>query len=123
MSQDLIRLMNALFLPAVGGCNQGNWCPAVDIYRTYRGWLVKFELAGVKADDIDLSALGHRLTLRGVRRDLVSEECSYYRMEIDYSNFERSVELPCDLKRANITTDFRDGMLLVHIHDRSEAQS
>ena len=123
MSQDLIRLMNALFLPAVGGCREETWCPAVDIYRTTRGWLVKFELAGVKADDIDLNALGNRLTVRGVRRDTVTEECSYYRMEIDYSNFERSVELPCDLKRATITTDFRDGMLLVHIHDRTEAQS
>jgi HSP20 family protein len=123
MSQDLIRLMNALFLPAVGSCREGPWCPAVDIYRTHNGWLVKFELAGVKADDIDLSAFGHCLTVRGVRRDTVTEECSYYRMEIDYSNFERSVELPCDLKRADIATDFRDGMLLVHIHARSEAQS
>jgi HSP20 family protein len=121
MSQDLIRLMNALFLPAVDSCREGLWCPAVDIYRTRRGWLVKFELAGVMADDIDLSALGNRLTLRGVRRDHVTEACHYYRMEIAYSNFERGVELPCDLKRADITTDFRDGMLLVHINDRMEA--
>jgi HSP20 family protein len=122
MPQDLIRLMNALFLPAVGRCREGSWCPAVDIYRTRSGWLVKFELAGVKADDIDLTALGNRLTLRGARRDTVIDACSYYRMEIEYSNFERSVELPCDLKRADITTDFRDGMLLVHIDDRTEAQ-
>jgi HSP20 family protein len=120
MSQDLIRLMNALFLPAVSSCGEGLWCPAADVYRLRRGWLVKFELAGVKAEDIDLSALGNRLTLRGVRRDTVTEACSYYRMEIDYSHFERSVELPCDLKRADITTEFRDGMLLVHIHDRTE---
>jgi HSP20 family protein len=122
MSQDLIRLMNALFLPAVGACREGLWCPAVDIYRMRTGWLVKFELAGVQVDDIDLSALGNRLTLRGVRRDTITEACSYYRMEIDYSPFERTVELPCDLKRADITTDFRDGMLLVHIHDRTEAR-
>jgi HSP20 family protein len=122
MSQDLIRLMNALFLPAVGTCRQGSWCPAVDIYRMRGGWLVKFELAGVKADDIELTALGNRLTLRGTRRDTVTGACSYYSMEIEYSNFERSVELPSDLHRADIATDFRDGMLLVHINDRTEAQ-
>ncbi len=122
MSQDLIRLMNALFLPVAGICRESAWHPAVDIYRTRAGWLVKFELAGVKASDIDLSVLGNRLTLCGVRRDTLVEECSYYRMEINYSSFERSVELPCDLKRADITTDFRDGMLLVHINDRMEAQ-
>ena len=120
MSQDFIRIMHALFLPAAESCHDSPWCPAADVYRGRHGWLVKFELAGVKAEDIDLSALGNRLTLRGVRRDSVTEPCSYYRMEIDYSHFERSVELPCDLKRAAITTDFRDGMLLVHITDRTE---
>jgi HSP20 family protein len=122
MSQDLIRLMNALFLPAVGTCREGLWCPAVDVYRTGSGWLVKFELAGVKVEDIDLSALGNTLTVRGTRRDTVTGACSYYRMEIDYSNFERSVELPCDLKRADVATEYRDGMLLVHINDRTEGQ-
>ena len=38
-----------------------------------------------------------------------------YRMEIPYSQFERALELPCDLKRAAITTEFKDGMLLVRI--------
>jgi HSP20 family protein len=122
MSQDLIRLMNALFLPAAHRCRKECWCPAIDIYRTRRGWLVKFELAGVRAEDIDLTAHNNRLTLRGVRRDHVTEPRSVYRMEIEYSHFERSVELPSDLQRADITTDFRDGMLLVHIHDRTEAQ-
>jgi HSP20 family protein len=122
MSQDLIRLMNSLFLPGAGARLEGTWRPSLDVYRTPDGWIVKFELAGVRAEDIDLSALGNRLTLRGVRRDTVSEECSYYRLEIEYSNFERSVELPCDLERADIRTDFRDGMLLVHIHEGTEVQ-
>jgi len=122
MSQDLIRLMNALFLPAASACRKGSWCPAVDIYRTRSGWFVKFELAGVKANDIDLTALGNQLTIRGTRRNTIAEPCNYYRMEIDYSDFERSVELPCDLKRASITTDFRDGMLLVHIQDSGEVR-
>jgi HSP20 family molecular chaperone IbpA len=38
-------------------------------------------------------------------------------MEIAYSHFERSLELPCDLERADITTEFHDGMLLVRIED------
>ena len=35
--------------------------------------------------------LGCQRAFRGVRRDTVTEPCSYYRMEIDYSQFERSV--------------------------------
>jgi HSP20 family protein len=117
MSKDLIRIMHALFLPA-GGCHDTPWCPAADVLRTRDGWIVKFELAGVRAEDLELEALGRRLTLRGQRRDCTAlEECRYYQMEIAYSHFERSLELPCNLERAQITTEFRDGMLLVRIAD------
>jgi HSP20 family protein len=115
MSKDLIRLMHALFLPAREACQDAPWRPNMDVYRTPAGWLVKFELAGVRAEDIDLEVLGPRMTLKGLRRDTSPEGGSYYRMEIVYSRFERSVELPCDLKRSRVTTEYRDGMLLVHV--------
>ena len=72
----------------------------VDIYRTPSGWLLKFDLAGVTPEDIAVSVSGRRITVRGVRRDEVLEQgCSYYRMEIAYCGFERSVDLPCSLKK------------------------
>lgn len=124
MTKDLIRLMNALFLP--GGweaCQTAPWQPNMDVYRTATGWLVKFELAGVRAEDIDLHVLGRCMTLCGVRRDTVLESSQkkgeacpvHHRMEIAYSKFERTLELPIDLKQANVTTEYRDGLLLVRI--------
>jgi HSP20 family protein len=90
--------------------------PAVDVYRDHGGWLVKFELAGVRPEDIDLEVLGRRMTLRGVRRDRTpKQECRCFQMEIAYGRFERAVELPCQLDRAAIATEYRDGMLLVRI--------
>jgi HSP20 family protein len=117
MSQDLIRLMHALFLPAAEATPYLPWRPAADVYRTKDGFSIKFELAGVRAEDIDLEVLGPRMTLRGVRRDVCdhAESCRCYLMEISYNQFERSLELPCNLERADIATSFRDGMLLVHI--------
>jgi HSP20 family protein len=123
MSKDLIRLMNALFLPGADICRSDPWQPNVDIYRTASGWLVKFELAGVSASDIDLQVLGGRMVLRGVRRDTVLETSEkkgehrpvHHRMEIAYSRFERILELPCNLKEADIRTEYRDGLLLVSI--------
>jgi HSP20 family protein len=122
MSDDLIRIMHALFLPAVESCHESPWCPAADVSRSQYGWLVKFELAGVRKEDIDLEVLGRRLTLRGRRRDWAALEGScYYQMEIAYSHFERSLELPCDLERADITSEYRDGMLLVRIRDGGDS--
>jgi HSP20 family molecular chaperone IbpA len=36
-------------------------------------------------------------------------------MEISYSSFERSVDLPADPANDPVQTDYRDGMLLVRI--------
>jgi HSP20 family protein len=116
MSEDFIRFMHAFFLPAGASRYESPWCPAADVYRGRNGWLVKFELAGVRPDDLELTVRGNRLMLRGVRRDFTAlEGCRYYQMEIAYSPFERSLTLPCDLERADITSEYRDGMLLVRI--------
>jgi HSP20 family protein len=118
MSEDFIRIMHALFLPAAESRFESPWRPAADVYRGRSGWLVKFELAGVRPEDLELTMLGNRLTLRGVRRDCTAlEGCRYYQMEIAYSPFERSLTLPCDLERADVTSEYRDGMLLVRIPD------
>ena len=87
------------------------------MYRTTDGFSIKFELAGVRAEDIVLEVSGPRMTLRGVRRDTCEyqEGCRCSLMEISYNQFERSLELPCNLERADISTSFSDGMLLVHI--------
>jgi HSP20 family protein len=120
MSKDLVRLMHVLFPTAAPATGSGLWRPAADVYQTRRGWLVKLDLAGVRPEDVTVEVQGRLLRVRGARRDCtVEENCQYYQMEIAYSSFERTLELPCDLERASISTDYRDGMLLVLI--RTEA--
>jgi HSP20 family protein len=120
MGRDLIRLMHALFLPAA---QTAPWYPAADVVRLRCGdWLVKFDLAGVRPEDIDLTVLGHHMTVRGVRRDATAEVGGlHYQLEISYSGFERTLELPVRLDRADISTSYRDGLLLVHIRTEEGA--
>src|SRR5262245_40337385 len=116
MRPDMIRLMHALFLPAAGAVGEAAWRPPADVYRTRGGWLIKFDLAGVRPEDVVVTTQGPRLTVRGTRRDWCLEEgCSHYQMEIAYSHFERTLELPADLERARVTAEHRDGMLLVRV--------
>ncbi len=95
---------------------QTHWQPAVDIYRTSSGWLVKAELAGVRPEDIELRATGTTLTLRGVRYDWMIEDIrDSYSLEIAYNRFERTLELPCEIDPTLIKSEYRDGMLLIRI--------
>jgi HSP20 family protein len=90
--------------------------PAADVYRTRQGWLIKLELAGVRRDDIEITRQGSRLIVRGCRRDaLLTEGSEYVSLEISYSKFERTLELPCDLEHCRVAADTREGMLLIEV--------
>ena len=123
MAGDRVRVTRLLFLPAAEHYREVVWQPAVDVYQTNKGWLVKYELAGVRPEDIRLTASGQRLTVEGRRRDcFAEEECCCYRMEISYSHFERTIELPADLERADIAPRFENGMLLVRIETEANRE-
>jgi HSP20 family protein len=116
MAADLIHLMHSTFLHASQAAEDLAWRPAVDVYRTPNGWLIKLELAGVRPEDIEVRVKGSRLTVRGARRDwCVGETCSCHMMEITYSHFERSVDLPEIVSPAQVRAEHRHGMLLIRI--------
>jgi HSP20 family protein len=96
------------------------WEPPADVYRTQRGWVAKFDLAGVRPEDVTVRLHDCELTVSGIRRDWTLEDTAgYYLMEIAYNRFQRTIEMPCDLKDTRWDTEFRDGILLVKLtHER-----
>lgn len=92
------------------------WQPAADVYRCRHGWLLKFDLAGVRPEDIEVRIDGRKVIVTGTRRDWrMPDVQEAHMMEISYSHFERSIELLDEIGQAEIQTDYRDGMLLVHL--------
>ena len=101
-------------------CTASCWAPAADIYQTDEGWLVKFDLSGVRPEDIRLHIHGRRLIVAGIRRDRSQQAgLRFYRMEISYNSFQRSVELPGEIDEARVQSEFQDGMLLVRLCERN----
>jgi HSP20 family protein len=90
--------------------------PPLDVYRTGTGWLLKFDLPGVRAEDVDIQTYGSTLVVRGARRDHMDENVtSVHSMEISYTRFERAIDLPCNLEEARLTLEFRDGNLMIRV--------
>src|SRR5256714_8566801 len=71
------------------------WCPAADVYRAHDGWIVKVDLAGIKAEDVEIRISGPLLHISGSRRDRTcGEGISHYQLEITYSRFEKTIQFP-----------------------------
>jgi HSP20 family protein len=113
--------MPVVFAAASHIVTETYWRPFADIYRTRTGWLIKYDLAGVRPDDIEVAVQGSEITVSGLRRDWKLEEgCMHYSMEISYNRFERTVELPCEVEGAEIEMECREGILLVRLTCQGE---
>lgn len=96
------------------------WFPAADVFSTPDGWLVKVELAGVSAEDIEIDIQGNVLYIAGARKD---KSCavgvSYHQMEITYSRFEKTLNFPASIEGAVVEHNFENGLLIIHLKKSS----
>jgi HSP20 family protein len=99
------------------------WHPNADIYRTSDGWIVKVDLAGVSADDLQITIRGRTLSISGCRRDTFFDEgVVYHQLEITYSRFEKVLSFPCSIEGASILRDYRDGLLILHLRGEEKCE-
>jgi HSP20 family protein len=92
------------------------WKPATDIFYSGNQWLIRMELAGVAAEEVQVLALRNVLTVRGRRRDLrIQSGFVCHALEISYSHFERSINLPADISVPSIRLEFQDGILNIYL--------
>ena len=92
------------------------WYPSADIYQTSDGWIVKVELAGVSAEEIEIDIQGNQLYIAGCRRDKTcAAGVSYQQMEITYSRFEKTLRFPDVIEGASVEHNFENGLLIVHL--------
>ncbi|HEX6290149.1 MAG TPA: Hsp20/alpha crystallin family protein [Herpetosiphonaceae bacterium] len=88
--------------------------PALDIYETDKEIKVEIPLSGIKPEDVEVTLTGTTLMIKGETRarEEVKED-RYYRREVRYGAFTRSVVLPevADIEKPEAT--FADGVLVV----------
>ena len=92
------------------------WMPATDLFRAGNDWLIKMELAGICPAEVQLHANRNVLRVQGRRSDLyVQSGYTCHKLEINYTNFERSITLPGVIDADGIRTEYRDGILRIYL--------
>ena len=88
--------------------------PAVDIAETENEFIVKAEVPGCKAEDIDISVQSNTLTISGEKREETEKkDKGYYHVERSYGSFRRDLNLPSDIDTSKIEAECKDGILTV----------
>ena len=118
---ELIRFTNEFSRsrPAVatGKC----WEPRVDVIEDQRAFILRAELAGVKADDIQIIYLPerHSVVIRGFRDDTDMGDGDgrrFVTMEIPTGQFSREIRLPdVGIDSQSMRAQYRNGFLIVMI--------
>jgi HSP20 family protein len=86
--------------------------PAIDVAEQDNAIVVRAEVPGCKADDVDISVYGNTLTISGEKKHSEEKkEKGYYHMESSYGSFRREVTLPTDVDQEKIEATCKDGVL------------
>jgi HSP20 family protein len=95
----------------------------VDIYEQDGNIVLKAELPGVDAKNVDIRLENNVLTLRGERKlDNEVKKENYHRVERSYGSFTRSFTLPTVVDQEKIKADYSDGVLRLTLPKREEAK-
>jgi HSP20 family protein len=90
------------------------WNPAVDIFENDNEIVIKAELPGMNAKDIEVKFENNVLVLKGERRfEKETKEENYHRVEREYGTFSRAFTVPFAVKGDNVTAEYKDGVLKV----------
>jgi len=85
--------------------------------------VVRFEVAGVKGEDLRVNVEGSVLRLRGVRRSRPTATIArLQQMEISFGPFEREIVVDAGFDADGVRARLEDGFLEVRIPKRSPAK-
>lgn len=89
---------------------------AVDIYQTPRDIVIKAAIAGVEADDLDISVHRDMVMIRGKRKEADPEPGQEYLFQECYwGGFSRSIVLPCEVLSDKARAFLERGILRIRL--------
>ena len=101
----------------------GEWAPAVDIQETDKEYLIQADLPDVKKEDVKVEFADGVLVVEGERRREKEEQGKkFHKIEREYGKFVRRFALPTEIDATQLSAQFKDGVLNVHLPKSAESK-
>jgi HSP20 family protein len=86
--------------------------PAIELTSTENAVVLKAELPGIDAEDLNIEVTRDAVSLKGeYRQETKDEHHQVYRTELRYGSFHRIIPLPVEVNNTAATAEFKQGVL------------
>jgi HSP20 family protein len=86
--------------------------PEIEAYVEDDRLVVRADLPGVEASDVEVSIEGECLVIRGTRKEKREQKEREFRLrEVSYGDFERRIAVPAGIHAEDVNAAYRDGVL------------
>lgn len=91
------------------------WTP-VNISENEKAFTVALEVPGMDEKDISVQVMGNQLVISGEKKfEQEKKEKDWHRVEFQYGSFQRSINLPSNLRTESIEAVYKKGVLTLTI--------
>ena len=114
ISSQIDRIFDEIFdvnrsFPGYGTTNR---IPAIELKDTREDLILRSELPGVDAKDLEVQVAKQAVLIAGeIKNELDTEESGYYRSELNYGKFQRMINLPVPVNNEQVEAEFKNGIL------------
>lgn len=120
----LRRQMDRMF-DEIAGFNRElntNWMPAVEMQDREAHIIVRAEIPGIDAKDLDVQVGRDTVTITGeTRQEKQAEDRGIWHSEFRYGKFQRTIPLPVAVENEQVEANYKDGILTLTLPKVAEA--
>jgi HSP20 family protein len=92
--------------------NRNAWVPAIELKNTDTELILRAELPGINAKDLDIQVSREAVSISGeYKTETESKEGRVIRSEFRYGSFHRVIPLPVVVRNDEVKAEFKDGIL------------
>lgn len=106
------------------GMEMTHWVPKIDVKEKDGQYIIRADIPGVNAKDIEVSLDNDMLTIKGKKETETKEEKeNYVRVERSAGSFYRTINLPDVADSSKVTAKSKNGVLEITVPKNNKSAS
>jgi HSP20 family protein len=124
MRNQLDQLFNEMTQTPKSQSKPTAWRPAIELKDEGNNIVVRAQLPGVDAKDLNVEVTKEAVSISGERQyEQKNEENRFFKSEFHYGQFQRIVPLPAAVQNDKVQAEYKDGILTLTLPKVEEVRN